>query len=286
MCWWELENYVYLTLSQQRDLFPGKWIISSCLYRCYLTVRYQWKADNYGDNVSDFPRFSSSKYQIQEQATFPTKCSSCYDLFSLPACWLPIFLSTHSSLLAWVSVRLHLAKTWSISLSLSQFVASAVLWPLQFLYFCLTYLLNPGFREHRFLYTSTVVLPYRVHRTYPRCFLDMHLKIMGCMFRQPEMESQLILKSDVTPLPVDNTCWWSLAMIASVFTQRKKLKQKESTSLLLNGSISPFHTPTVAPPLLRAPLYLGHVQLQHLLHTSYNWFLSCLIMQTLLTGLS
>lgn len=40
-----------------------------------------------------------------------------------------------------------------------------------------------------------------------------------------------------------------------------KLKQKESTPLLLNGPINPFHTPGITPPLLRALPHLGNAQL-------------------------
>lgn len=85
---------------------------------------------------------------------------------------------------------------------------------------------------------------------------------MGCVFHKPGMKSRLILKSDVTPLPVDNT--W----LMEFGTQSKNLNQIENISVLLNGSIGLFHILAYHPTPFAVSSILSDVPLQHLLRAT------------------
>lgn len=153
------------------------------------------------------------------------------------------------------------------SMTFSLLVATAVTschLVIEFLHLSLAYLPNPGFRDHHFCIFPLILLTITCTQLNLGCFFKKirTSRSMGCVFHKPGMKSRLILKSDVTPLPVDNT--W----LMEFGTQSKNLNQIENISVLLNGSIGLFHILAYHPTPFAVSSILSDVPLQHLLRAT------------------
>lgn len=186
--------------------------------------------------MSNFPKFSVSLFQIQEQATFSIKCSHFWLAFST---WM---LASH------LFQHVQCSIPWFFL-----FVASAVTpdhLVIEFLHFSLAYLPNPGFREHYFCIFPLIFFTIACTQLNLGCFFkNMHLKIHGMCVSQAWDEIQ------VYPEIWCYTFASRQHMLMEFGTQIKKLNRKENSALRLNGSIGPFHIPAVTPPFLWSPPY-------------------------------
>lgn len=113
--------------------------------------------------------------------------------------------------------------------------------------FFLTYLPNPGFMEHHFCIFPLI---------FPTSTCT-QLNFGWFFFKYARQDPWEVC---FTSLGWNPSLSWNLMlhlcqthMLIEFGTQIKKLNPKENSSLLLNGSIGPFHSPAV-PPFLQSPL--------------------------------
>lgn len=152
---------------------PGKQIISSW-YRCYPAVRYQWKVDNFCDNIFQISLdFCLPSIKSRNKPPFQPSAAASMTCFFFPHAVFPSFLACTVICLreflftsTWLK---HAPFPW-FSLSSLQVQSRQVFWPLEFSCFSLTYLPSPGFTEHHFLYISTDIPHYCVHPAWSWLF--------------------------------------------------------------------------------------------------------------------